>query len=194
MNPTFRISTNQADGLLSYNKMETDVDSFEIKSNDIVSVLNIALAEYQNICSDQIIDMTLLNLAESNQVHFDAKRIKQTFFRILDHLYHFAPENKKIFVVYKSSTISYEKPGHSKLDLPSVRFIFAKLSEEIPEYSIEITLDRFLLKYKGQSKPLINDIDLLFYENVIKAHRGEFNQIYIPNKGILFEIYLPQKK
>ena len=182
------------DGLMAYSKMETDIGNFDIKPDDLVSVFQQALSEYQSIRSDDTSDVTLLNLSESNYTHFDAKRLKQTFFRVLDNLYKFAPEIKNIFVVFKSSTIKIGVEGSVSTVLPAIRFYFAKFTDAIKEDKVESTIIDFVSQFKDKSEAMVDDFDLLLYENIIKAHRGEFRRVYIPDKGILFEISLPLTK
>ena len=59
---------------------------------------------------------------------------------------------------------------------------------------MESTIIDFVSQFKDKSEAMVDDFDLLLYENIIKAHRGEFRRVYIHDKGILFEISLPLTK
>ena len=109
----------------------------------------------------------------------------------MDNLYKFAPEIKNIFVVFKTSAIKVSVEGSVSTALPAIQLYFAKFTDQVKEDKVESAIIDFVSQFKDKSEAMEDDFDLLLYENIIKAHRGEFRRIYIPEKGILFEISLP---
>lgn len=179
------------DELLSYAKMENDVTTFEFKRNDIVGVFQQALLEYREIRNDDKSDIILHNFPQTINTHFDGKRIKQTFYRILDNLYKFETTIKKVYIAYKESSLQIKQENSAAIVLPALRLCFGKFSNVVSQENIEQEIELFSAKYKSSSESMTDDFDLLLFENIIKAHRGEFSRIYVPGKGILFQVLLP---
>ncbi len=180
------------DSLMSYSKMEADIVSFDIKRADIIACFQLALSEYKELRGDASVDVRLLNLLDTSITHFDFKRLKQAFVRLLELLFQFDVDTKEVYVVAKASTIRVSGQGEDFVSTPAIKISLAKFLNEVPTGKIDQTIESFSSVNQNEKQTeFLTDTDLQHYMNIIKAHRGSLASVSVPNKGVLYEVLLP---
>jgi len=181
------------DDLLDLSKLEAGCMSYDMRQNDLIEVVDIAVAEFDEVIRKKGIKLVVIPPKVNTVANFDSDKVLQIVRNLLSNAIKFSPKGKNIVVSYgEGVAISDVEPGDTlQYLIPGVSITISDEGIGIPEDELETIFDKFIQSSKNSVEGSGTGLGLAICKEIVAAHRGLISAENNRERGAKFQFVIP---
>lgn len=179
------------DDLLNLSKLESGKMDFEMKENDIQTIVLEAVKEFKPILKEKKTQIQVHPSTASSKIKCDAFKIGQVLRNIISNAISYSPENTKIEIKIINENILIDRPNNQLFEVQSLTISVKDEGVGIPAHELNSVFNKFIQSSKTKTGAGGTGLGLAICRSIIKGHDG---RIWVKNnkeKGVSFYFSLP---
>ena len=182
------------DDLLSLSSLETDTEDYKMEIVDILGLVQIAASNIEAICKERKIKIEIEKPSISTEIICDKFKIDQVIRNLLSNAVKFNPENRPIYIAFKSDELSQNWKSVLNTKVSALTVSVKDGGIGIPKNELKSVFDKFVQSSKTKTGAGGTGLGLSICREIIKAHKGIIWAENNPESGAKFSFMLPYEQ
>lgn len=172
--------------LLDLSKLESGQMQFDIKSTDVLPLINNCVTDYSEIINKKSINLTIAASTINTHALIDEGKISQVLHNLISNAIKFSNDKNKICITFSSAKLTINNKSHTALTI--------NVSDHgigIPEDELESVFDKFVQSSVTQKEKGGTGLGLAIAKEIIEQHQGCISATNNPDGGVTFSFTVP---
>lgn len=178
--------------LLDLSKMEAGKVDYEMKENDLESIISTIMSEFNHLKNEKNISLIFKETNIPTKVFCDGYKIGQVIRNLLSNAIKFTPPHKAVIIKMASTVLKQDTAAEKDLNAISVSIHDEGVG--IPESELDLIFDKFIQSSKTKTGAGGTGLGLSICYEIIMAHKGKILASNGPDGGSVFRFVLPYQR